>query len=91
MGQLGHADARVTLSIYAQVVQRQVTDQALIWRLMRFAGEPENDASDGSFDPTNGPTSVDLADGTAGRIPVEGREIGLNERDSAIQERWPSG
>jgi integrase len=41
MGQLGHANARVTLSIYAQVVQRQATDQALIWRLMRFAGEPE--------------------------------------------------
>ena len=66
MGQLGHADARVTLSIYAQVVQRQATDQALIWRLMRFAGEPETGAWDGLFGPTNGPMSVDLADGTAG-------------------------
>jgi integrase len=41
MAQLGHADARLTLSIYPQVVQRQATHQALIWRLMRFAGEPE--------------------------------------------------
>jgi integrase len=71
MAQLGHADARVTLSIYAQVVQRQVADQALIWRLMRFAGEPEKAPSDGSFGPTNGPTSADLAEGTAGEIPHE--------------------
>ena len=66
MAQLGHADARVTLSIYAQVVQRQVIDQALIWRLMRFAGEPETALLAGPFGPMNGPTSADLAEGTAG-------------------------
>jgi hypothetical protein len=41
LAQLGHSDPRLTLSIYAQVVQRQGTDQALIWRLMRCAAEPE--------------------------------------------------
>jgi hypothetical protein len=44
MARLGHADARLTLAIYAQVMQRQVTDQAVIWRLMRFAGEPSEGA-----------------------------------------------
>jgi integrase len=66
MAQLGHADARVTLSIYAQVVQRQATDQALIWRLMRFAGEPEKVSLGGSFGPMNGPTSADPVDGAVG-------------------------
>jgi len=74
MAQLGHADARLTLSIYAQVVQRQATDQALIWRLMRFAGEPERVAGIGAFGPANDPTSLDLAEGAAGRsrLDVEG-------------------
>jgi Phage integrase family len=73
MAQLGHADARVTLSIYAQVVQRQATNQALIWRLMRFDGEPEQALLAGSFGPMNGPTSADLAEGTAGgsRVSTE--------------------
>jgi integrase len=66
MAQLGHSDPRLTLSIYAQVVQRQGTDQALIWRLMRFAGEPERGPVSGSFGPTNGPTSPLWADGTVG-------------------------
>jgi len=39
MGQLGHTDARLTLNVYAQVVQRQQVDDTLIWRLMRFPGE----------------------------------------------------
>ena len=66
MAQLGHAHARLTLSIYAQVMQRQVADQALIWRLMRFAGEPEKTELAGPFGPMNGPTSGYLARGTAG-------------------------
>ncbi|MQA76311.1 MAG: tyrosine-type recombinase/integrase [Solirubrobacterales bacterium] len=74
MAQLGHADARVTLSIYAQVVQRQAGGQALIWRLMRFAGEPETVDSVGSFGPTNGPTSPDLADGAAGDSRFKGEK-----------------
>jgi hypothetical protein len=41
MGQLGHTDARLTLNVYAQVMQRQRVDEALIWRLMRFSDEPE--------------------------------------------------
>lgn len=58
MAQLGHADARLTLSVYAplnvyaQVMQRQRIDEALVWQLMRFPDEPE----ERSFGPTNGPT-----------------------------------
>jgi hypothetical protein len=52
MAQLGHTDARFTLNVYAQVMQRQRVDEALIWQLMRFTDEPE----DGAFGPTNGPT-----------------------------------
>lgn len=46
MAQLGHADARLTLSVYAplnvyaQVMQRQRIDEALVWQLMRFPAEP---------------------------------------------------
>lgn len=41
MGQLGHTDARLTLNVYAQVMQRHRVDEALIWELMRFPDEPE--------------------------------------------------
>ncbi len=41
MGQLRHTDARLTLNVYAQVMQRHRVDEALIWRLMRFPDEPE--------------------------------------------------
>jgi hypothetical protein len=41
MGQLGHTDARFTLSVYAQVIQRQRVDYEVIWSLMRFADERE--------------------------------------------------
>jgi hypothetical protein len=52
MAQLGHTDARLTLNVYAQVMQRQRVDEALIRQLMRFPGEAERR----SFDPPNGPT-----------------------------------
>ena len=39
MGQIGHTDARLTLNVYAQIVQRQSADRRQIWTLMRFAGE----------------------------------------------------
>jgi len=42
MGQLGHSDARFTLSVYAQVIQRQRVDHELTWSLMRFADEREH-------------------------------------------------
>lgn len=41
MGQLGHTDARLTLNVYAQVMQRQRVDESLIRQLMRFPDEPE--------------------------------------------------
>ena len=51
MAQLGHSDARLTLNVYAQVMQRQRLDEAVIWQLMRFPDEIEKP----SFGPTNGP------------------------------------
>jgi integrase len=42
MAQLGHTDARFTLNVYAQVMQRQRVDKELIWQLMRFPDEPES-------------------------------------------------
>jgi hypothetical protein len=54
MGQIGHTDARLTLSVYAQVVQRQSPDRALLWRFMRFPDEPEG----APFGPRNGPMGV---------------------------------
>jgi integrase len=42
MGQLGHTDARFTLTVYAQVMQRQRIDYELVWSLMRFADERES-------------------------------------------------
>lgn len=41
MGQIGHEDARLTLQVYAQVVQRQRIDYDLVWKLMRFPDEVE--------------------------------------------------
>lgn len=50
MGQLGHTDARLTLGLNAQVIQRQRVDTAVIWRLMRFSDEPEGRVSPGTFE-----------------------------------------
>jgi hypothetical protein len=74
MAQLGHADARVTLSIYAQVVQRQATDQALIWRLMRFAGEPEQAPLARGVWPNDGPNECQSGRWNRWRIPSRCRE-----------------
>lgn len=41
MGQLGHADPRMTLSVYTQVLARKRVDQELVWTLVGFADEPE--------------------------------------------------
>ena len=38
MAQVGHADPKLTLRLYAQVQKRQRQNEALIWELMRFAG-----------------------------------------------------
>jgi integrase len=40
MAQMGHEDARLTLQVYAQVVQRKSADHRLVWKLMRFEDEP---------------------------------------------------
>ena len=36
MAQIGHTDARLTLSVYARFMQRQRVDAELVWELMRF-------------------------------------------------------
>ena len=73
MAQTGHADARLTLSICAQVMQRQAADQAVIWRLMRFAGEPEKVELAVAFGALNGRTTALRTSGTVGesRVTVE--------------------
>jgi hypothetical protein len=58
MAQIGHADARLTLSVYAQVVQRQRVDEQLVWELMRFPNERQRPAA-ALNSPTNSPTPPD--------------------------------
>lgn len=41
MGQLGHADPRMTLAVYAQAMKRSRVDEQLVWQLMRLPWEPE--------------------------------------------------
>ena len=65
MAQIGHTDARFTLSVYGQIMQRQREDRALIWELMRFADEPEQAPGSRSIDPRNDPMGrIGEADGT---------------------------
>jgi integrase len=53
MSQLGHTDARFTLNVYAQVMQRQRIDKELIWGLMRFPDEPESHAFETRIETTS--------------------------------------
>ncbi|QEC47017.1 tyrosine-type recombinase/integrase [Baekduia soli] len=55
MSQLGHADARLTLAVYAQTLERRRVDHELVWALMRFMDEPEQ--------PPNGPTGQRAPEG----------------------------
>ena len=59
MGQLGHTDARLTLNVYAQVMQRQRVDESLIWQLMRFPDEPEGRGPSLANETTNETTAHD--------------------------------
>jgi integrase len=52
MSQIGHADARLTLQVYAQCMERRRVDDSLVWSLMRFGDEPETRP----FGPTSDPT-----------------------------------
>jgi integrase len=65
MGQIGHTDARLTLAVYAQTMQRKRVDRALVWSLMRFADEPEEWPG---FGPRNGPSTLTLASGGTERV-----------------------
>ena len=86
MAQLGHTDARLTMSVYAQIIQRRSEDRALIWQLMRFADEPKRPPRARSFDPRNGTLSAGSSSGSHSsrskrqpktapyaRFPVDGR------------------
>ena len=53
---MGQKDARLTLAVYAQTMQRQRVDRDLVWRLMRFSDESEAPPSGGRFDTTNDTT-----------------------------------
>jgi hypothetical protein len=41
MSQIGHADARLTLQVYAQCMERRRVDYSVVWSLMRSAMSPE--------------------------------------------------
>ena len=77
MGQLGHTDARLTLNVYAQVMQRHRVDEALIWQLMRFPDEPEERHP--------GPANETRIE-TAGRIGASSR----GRRDAPANKKTPS-
>lgn len=68
MGQIGHTDARLTLNVYAQIVQRQRVDHDLIWSLMRFQDEPETRSASGLNGPTNGPMHDSTPSAESGRM-----------------------
>lgn len=44
MGQIGHTDARLTLTVYAQIMQRQRIDERLIWTLCASPTSPSGRA-----------------------------------------------
>lgn len=65
MGQIGHTDARLTLAVYAQTMQRKRVDRDLVWKLMRFADEPEQWPSARRIDPANDPLATESPSGGA--------------------------
>lgn len=67
MSQIGHADARLTLQVYAQCMERRRVDHELVWSLMRFGDEPETRV----FGPTNDPTKTIMTSRLAtGAVPM---------------------
>jgi integrase len=67
MSQIGHADARLTLQVYAQCMERRRVDYSLVWSLMRFGDEPETRV----FGPTNDPTRSFMTSQLAtGAVPM---------------------
>ena len=68
MAQMGHEDARLTLQVYAQVIQRQRVDFDLVWELMRFPDEQETwPGPRRASGPTNGPMHARDASGDTAR------------------------
>jgi integrase len=68
MGQIGHTDARLTLNVYAQIMQRQRVDEALIWELMRFPDETEAASDRQSNRPTKRPMHDSTPSTGSGRM-----------------------
>lgn len=72
---MGHADPRLTLQVYAQVIQRQRVDHELVWQLMRFGDEVERwpgarrRTSDPTIDPL--PLAREVARYSSQRLRVE--------------------
>jgi integrase len=68
MSQLGHKDARLTLAVYAQCMERRRVDYELVWALMRFADEPEQRRAGPAFGPMAGRTADIDPPSPAGRM-----------------------
>jgi len=69
MGQIGHKDARLTLEVYARTLQRKKVDRDLVWRLMRFADEPEEWPGAQPIGPTKRPFAPAGPSAGDGRMP----------------------
>jgi hypothetical protein len=59
MAQLGHSDARLTLQVYAQCMERRRIDEELVWSLMRFPDEPNSLARRRGIGSGIGPTAFE--------------------------------
>lgn len=68
MGQVGHKDARLTLEIYTRTMQRKRIDRALVWKLMRFADEPDEWPGFGRNRPGIGPSASKVPSEADARI-----------------------
>jgi integrase len=68
MAHLGHADAGLTLQVYAQCMERRRIDDELVWRLMHFPDEPETPPNRRAFGPTNGPMRLPQPAGPPSRL-----------------------
>jgi hypothetical protein len=84
MGQIGDTDPRLTLSVYAQVMQRPRIDFELVWSLMRFSDEP-----DGWVNGTTiGTTSTSAASPMQSAALSQEQELQADAGDSEDGRGW---
>jgi hypothetical protein len=61
--QIGHTSPRLTFEVYEQVATRRYGDEQAVWRVMRFADEPDDRTPSRQLTrDVNGPLNGPLAD-----------------------------